>query len=399
MRASTPPLYQRQPEGLAPSYHTGLPLAMPDVPTLRIPQHLSATSHAMPPTAAAQGEFVMAATAPRLGSLETSTRATNPAPFITQFPAAQAPNLHGYVSASPRTSGTGTETSASDYFRYAANLMRNTLPPPMTELAALEEEEKSLKREEEELRPQIIELERMREQLEEQTQKVAVELMQMVVLEQQYYVEPIVDYTAQIKNAEVQCVHLASRVEEAKHSLEELQRQHQSYDAVMEEKERLKKETCAVRERFTTLENRRRLCMLQSEALFDVESRRGEEAASQAEETENQLMEMRNNEPLLGIKRSRRSSRSMSRGVSFAQKSIVLDTGSDGDDDGYARSTRHTGDTVSGLTQRGSWNSAGAEDEESEQDCDRDDICGISGQSVRYSLNDTKRVQLVVPAV
>ncbi|KAF8290714.1 hypothetical protein TcBrA4_0120840 [Trypanosoma cruzi] len=72
--------------------------------------------------------------------------------------------------------------------------------------------------------------------------------------EERYFTEPLVDLSEEIMAREHQCALLRDQLQQAEAHLEALRREHQEYDTVVEEKNKLEAEMLRVREGFLEIE-------------------------------------------------------------------------------------------------------------------------------------------------
>ncbi|RNF16523.1 uncharacterized protein Tco025E_05206 [Trypanosoma conorhini] len=380
MRSTTPPLYYRRPEGVPLQYYTAATdaaVAARDVPpALRVP----------PLTAAAAGNLGQPA-APnfaRLGSTEQATH--GPPPTVNNaFPSVRSVvNPFNLVNPSPRAS-VAAENPA-DLLQQSAARWSTTASQSAQALSALETEEASLLLEEQATKAKLAELQVTRQRQMEEQLELSRGWAALLDREERYFTEPLLDLSEELMARERQCGLLQDQLQQAEAHLEALHREHQAYDAVVEGKKTLEAELQRVREGFLAIEKRRQACRLRAELFFDVESKRAAQASHHVRVLDAQLKEMTSTGPLAEL-RSAPPSRSTSRGVTFAQKSIIIDVGPHAKE---ATAEEEDGEEA-GLTQGLGGTSVCLQND------DDDDVGGIGGQSAAYSLCLPKRHRVEVP--
>lgn len=344
MRSTTPPLYYRRPEGVAAPYY------------------ISACSRVN-----------AAATAcARVSSAERTAHLTPSfPPTSAQVSVPSVTNPFAPGNAPPQLPATA-ENSA-DLLRLSATRWSTSAVYGVQALEALEAEEAALALEEQAARAKLAELQLTRQRQSEEQLELSHGWATLLDREERYFTEPFVDLSEEIMAREHQCALLQDQWQQAKAHLESLCHKHQQYDAVVEEKNSLEEELRRVRETFMAIEERRKACRLRAERLFDAESKRSVEAARLVRELDVQLKDMTSSGPLAEVQ-SAPASCPPSRGVTFAQKSIILDEGEEGE--------------CAGITQGLSGSSVCLQDGDNDEE---DDVGGISGPSARYSLGILKR--------
>lgn len=372
LRSTTPPLYYHRPEGVAPSYQC---VPDPKLDSLRVaypvtstPQHPSSVNRP-------------AAGAP----LVARSSISNPFPSVAPPP-------------SPRESVRSYE-SIPQYMQQQS--YKWSAPAQSTRSAALDAEEAALMAEEMTLKAKVAELRVGRQRREEELLALSRGWATLLEREERYYTEPVADLTHEILEHEQQCAALRDRLSQARSHLQGLQQHAQQYDHVMGERAEVLQEVGRVQDGLTAVEKRRKACILRAERFFDVENKRAMESKRSVRRLENELKQMTASGPLAQLQHSRQSSlapsRSASRGVSFADKSIVL--GPNGEESlDHERETAglsSTDNTDASADQKCSSYVQGSGNSISILLDDED----MGANSVVYSFNNSKRPRLEVPAM
>ncbi|RNF07333.1 hypothetical protein TraAM80_03470 [Trypanosoma rangeli] len=379
MRSTTPPLYYKRPEGVPLPYYTAGSAAARDVPlSLRVPPTTTTSAACSLGQATAQN-FT------RLGSTEQATYGPQLAVSNTFPSVPSVVNPFNLVNPSPRAS-VAAENPA-DLLQQSAARWSVTASQSAQALSALEAEEASLLLEEQAMKAKLAELQLTRQRHIEGQLELSHGWAALLDREERYFTEPLVDLSEEIMAREHQCGLLHDQLQQAEAHLEALLREHQEYDAVVEEKKSLETEMQRVREGFLAVERRRKACRLRAELFFDAESKRTVQASHRVRVLDAQLKEMGSTGPLAEF-RSAPPSRSTSRGVTFAQKSTILDGGLHAN---TATEEEEDGEDA-GLTQGVGGTSVCLQNDE-----DDEDVGGIGGQSVAYSLSLPKRRRVEVP--
>lgn len=314
LRSTTPPLYYKRPEGVAPSYYT--------VPTRDSFQIGAANAAA--PTAAAPRDSMAAPPTPRASYAMPSVAN----PFLTTPSGPKGP-LAG--SAPPPV---WEPQNPSSYLqeRGAPRWSYQRREEPIV-MASLESEEASLAAEEMALKAKLVELQSERRRQEEEQLYLSHGWSTLLEREEQYYTEPVVDLLPDIAAREHHCAELHNQLQQAEMHLSDLEKQVLYYDPLMKEKEAMEKEIDRVRAGFEGLERRRQQCIGRAERYFDVETKRSVEGNRAVHKLDGQLKKMTQTGPLAHLQSQESSqapSRSTSRCVTFSNmKSIVLDAASD----------------------------------------------------------------------
>ncbi|KEG07377.1 hypothetical protein DQ04_09991030 [Trypanosoma grayi] len=371
MRSTTPPLYYRRPEGVPVSYYTAV-AAREVPPSLRVPPAAAYNRGPAMPTGSAHADQT---------SHVPLSCSSNTIPSVP--PVA---NPFGVSNPSPRASVTGD--TPADLLQQSTARWSTTANQCTHTFSALETEEASLLLEEQAMRAKLAELQLTRQRQSEEQLNLSQGWAALLDREERYFTEPLVDMTEEVLAREQQCALLQDQLQQAEAHLETLRREQQQYDAVVEEKQTLEKEMQRVREGFLAIEGRRKACRVRAERLFDAESKRAVEAARRVRELDAHLKDMTSSGPL-AEGRSAPSSRSTSRGVTFAQKSIILDVGPNAGEGGDEE-----GGADAGLTQGVGDASVCLQDDD---EGDENNLGGIGGMSAAYSLSLLKRTRVEVP--
>ncbi|EKF38245.1 hypothetical protein MOQ_001546 [Trypanosoma cruzi marinkellei] len=379
MRSTTPPLYYKRPEGVPLPYCTAAGPARDVPPSLRVPKTTTTTT-------TNNWGYPTAPNAARVGSVDYTTYGTIPS-FTNTVPSVPAvANPFNPINPSPRTSVAAD--NPADLLQQSAARWSTTANQSAQALSALEAEEASILLEEQAMKAKLAELQLMRQRQSEGQLDLSHGWAALLDREERYFTEPLVDLSEEIMAREHQCALLLDQLQQAETHLEALRREHQEYDTVVEEKNKLEAEMRRVREGFLEIEGRRKACRLRAEFLFDVESKRAVKASHHVRELDVQLKEMASVGPLSELQ-SAPPSRSTSRGVTFAPKATHLHVGS------HAKGEEEVeaDDEDAGLTQGFGGTSVCLQD-----DGEDDDVGDIGGQSVAYSLSVLpKRQRVEVP--
>ncbi|ESS63581.1 hypothetical protein TcG_04482 [Trypanosoma cruzi] len=377
MRSTTPPLYYKRPEGVPLPYCTAAGPAIEVPPSLRVP----------PATTVNNWSYPTAPKAARVGSVEYTTYGTIPS-FTNTVPSVPAvANPFNPTNPSPRTSLAAD--NPADLLQQSAARWSTTANQSAQALSALEAEEASILLEEQAMKAKLADLQLTRQRQSEGQLDLSHGWAALLDREERYFTEPLVDLSEEIMAREHQCALLRDQLQQAEAHLEALRREHQEYDTVVEEKNKLEAEMLRVREGFLEIEGRRKACRLRAELLFDVESKRAVKASHHVRELDVQLKEMTSVGPLSELQ-SAPPSRSASRGVTFAPKAMHLHVGSHAKGE---QEEEEADDEDAGLTQGFGGNSVCLQN-----DGDDDDVGGIGGQSVAYSFSVfPKRQRVEVP--
>ncbi|ORC84503.1 uncharacterized protein TM35_000441590 [Trypanosoma theileri] len=408
MRSTTPPLYYKRPEAApVPYYIAGSTRDIP--PSLRVPQP---TTGAATATTTSRWSNAMPAGNPRVGSVDQSTYGPPPTQQQQQqqqcssntfIPVPSVANPFGIPNTSPRNSLVGE--NPSELLQQSAVRWSTTANQSAQALSSLETEEATLLLEEQTMRAKLAELQLTRQRQSEEQLNLSQGWATMLDREERYFMEPPLDLSEEIWAREQQCALLQQELQQAETQLEELRQEHEEYNAVMQEKQELEKEMQRLRESFMAIEERRKACRSLAERCFDAESKRAVVGARYVRELETQLKEMTSSGPLAETQNVP-PSRSTSRGVTFAQKSIILDLGPQSGKDYGGRKVdtdendndNNTEGGEAGLTQGIGGTSVCLQDDEDDDD-DNDYALGggIGGQSAAYSLSLLKRTRVEVP--
>lgn len=349
LRSTTPPLYYRRPDGIAPAYYT---VPTREVEGLRIPASAAAAAPAEYPRSSA--------------SLPASTDRSAVHRLPTAPPPPPSPRLSGYAmpavvypysqAGAPQQHPQGPATSHVPEpanpaaFLQQANAMGRwsyqpvpaqplqqqqqpypTLDPVAARTAAIDAEEAALAAEEAALRAQLAELQAARRRQEEEQLHLSRGWAHMLETEERYYTEPIVDLRPDIAAREQQCAMLHDHLQQAEAQAHHAQAQLQATEYILRDAESFEAERRHVLDGFQDVERRRRECVARAERYFDVEAKRAVEGNKAIRKLDAQLRDMTRRGPLAQLQESQRrpsAQRSSSRAVTFAaDKSIVLDLG------------------------------------------------------------------------
>nr|CCC92521.1 unnamed protein product [Trypanosoma congolense IL3000] len=384
MRATTPPLYYERREGAPVPYHTSL-APTPAAPTLRLPAHTSAWQTYAQPLGSTQIGVGDGAAQPLAGGdFRFSVSSTSSASAL------------GLPGVQTRQNGTVDSLAASGALRQSSTYMRDSANHATAHFVAMETRELSLMAEEVKLSDQVRDLEDKRNQLYEATTHLNTLWNDLLERERRYFMEPVVDLSEQMRELHLERQNLEAKLSYQEDCLRAVQRELQQWDYVVKEKESLEQEISRVREQLMAIERRRKVCKGKAECLFEVESKRADAATRCVRNLDAQLHKMSQDGLASEAQRPVMSSRSNSRDVSLAQKSIIIDVDSDADYDRYSRrrgNSRRDGAEARELMEGTSYLPAQHRDEEDEEE----EVYGIGGTSALYSLNDTKRVRIDVP--
>ncbi|KAG8341953.1 hypothetical protein ERJ75_000352700 [Trypanosoma vivax] len=392
MRSTTPPLYYRRPEGIPAAYHVAGAVTTP--PPLRVHTHPSIPGQQSATTVrTTQNEAGVpaAATYPTVTGRHTGgPHGTTPNQY---FQVPRVSNPFGYLYPSIRTSAATEEqvtASVSAELLAHGSVRTSNINFGTDPLSALEMEEASLVAEERTVRAKLAELQRTREQQNEDHQSLCRGWAALLDREERYFTEPVVDFAEELMARERRCALLQERLKQVEALLEDARLENQQHDSAVKEGEVFEKEVSRVRDGFIAVERRRKLCKIQAEHMFDVESRRAIESARHAGELEDVLQGMVRSGPL-----SQTQTHLYSRDASIAQKSIVLDLEARDESVGDIHKSEASEDgneETQGLSQRAVDSPRGLNEDE-------DGPCSISGRSASYSLNHIKRARFEVSAV
>nr|CAJ2478548.1 unnamed protein product [Leishmania braziliensis] len=414
LRSTTPPLYYRRPEGIAPSYYT---VPAREVEGLRIPSSLPAAAMGSGAPTTVASELPRTSTS-LLPSVDRSS--VNRAPTAMTTAPTPSSRLSGYAMPSvvnPYSQGTSQQlamahvaepVNPSSYLQQANAMSRWSFqPPPLQQpqyptldpvaarVAAIDAEEAAMAEEEMALRAKLVELQVERKRQEEEQLYLSRGWAQMLENEERYYTEPVIDLRPDIMAREQQCAMLHSHLQQVEAQAQHAQSQLQGTEYILRDAESFEQERRRVQDAFQDVERRRRECVARAERYFDVETKRVVEGNKAMRKLDSQLHEMTQHGLLAQLQDNNRhlssGRRSASRAVTFApDKSIVLDLGYEEsassaepvtiDDESCGVTSSYTSAHGTALQDEG--NSAYA-------------FCGlpdedIGGTSVAFSLNDTK---------
>lgn len=336
-RSTTPPLYYRRPEGVAPSYYT-VPaqrevssLSIPSYPTPRLSsaRHDDHPQHGAPGTAAVQGP-------PPPPSHVVANPFSNAGP--TELFRPSDSGIYG--------GGSGVGSGRWSYQQQPRQ------DEERRRVAQLEAEEAALAAEEAALRARQSDLQMVRRRQEEEQLQLSKGWFTLLEREERYYTEPVPDYSPDIAARELHCTALHEQLQQAESHRNHLETQLSNYEYVLREKEAVESEVTRVREGLQGIEQRRRACIARAERFFDVETKRVVEANRAVRKLDVQLKDLTSSGPLAQLQCTSSASRSQSRCVSFApaDKSVVIDIGRNGSLSTSVSAEPGRGDTQ-GLSQ------------------------------------------------
>ncbi|GET91280.1 hypothetical protein, conserved [Leishmania tarentolae] len=413
LRSTTPPLYYRRPEGMAPSYYT---LPAKEVEGLRIPpssSHPTAPMTTGAPTTVA-GEYPRPSMSlyPSVGQSSVNRAPTEttaappppPSPRLSSYTMPSVVNPYSQGSAQQSAGAHVVEPANPASYLQQANAMGRwsyqqqpqypTVDPVVNRVAAIDAEEAAMAVEEMTLRAKLAELQVARKRQEEEQLYLSHGWAQMLENEERYYTEPVVDLRPDIMAREQQCAMLRHHLQDVEAQAQHAQSQLQGTEYILRDAESFEQERRRVQDAFQDVERRRRECVARAERYFDVEAKRVVEGNKAIRKLDSQLREMAQRGPLAqlqdGTCQPSSGRRSVSRAVTFApEKSIVLDLGRD--ESASSAEPVTTGDESGGMTN--SYSSAHSTAPRYEVSSAYA-LCGlpeedIGGTSVVFSLNDT----------